>query len=328
MNWKKKALLQRMCARLPVGRETIYYGLQRCGGSLREVPDPWWYLEICVALVTSVQGAGWPSVKGKRVMEVGTGRDVQNPIALFLCGAASIVTYDLHRYLRPSFVTLSIRRLASDRERVARILAPVVDRKTALERIDKLARCQTLEQILSTASIDYRAPADASVSNLPDGSIDMHVSNNVLEHIPPAMLKKILVEAKRVLKPSGLTVHRLGPSDHYSDDPSILPINFLRYSNAEWDRLADNQFAYHNRLRASDYREIYAAAGHQIVDWIPTVHPESVEALKAGFPVNERFQGKNFEDLSTVLLQVVSRPEPSAKEIRNDASQETQMHSA
>ncbi len=307
MNWKFKALLQRSCARLPLGRELVYYGLQRSVGTLRKTPDPFWYLAICRDLVASVQAAG-VSVQGARVMEVGTGWGVQTPICFFLCGVDSVVTFDQHCYLKGPIVMDSIKILTGDKERAVSLVGSIAGRENLLERLQLLADCETYHDVLQAARITYRAPADASSTGLPDHSIDLQISNNVLEHIPHTALTQILQEANRVLTPSGVTVHRLGPSDHFSEDPSILPINFLRYTQEEWDRLADNQFAYHNRLRASDYKEIYTAAGHQIVDWKPTVHPESVNALKAGFPIAPQFQGKSPEDLSTVLLQIVSRP--------------------
>jgi hypothetical protein len=307
MNWKRKALIQRICARLPFAREPIYYGLQRRFGSLRELPDPWWYLQICKELVAALQDAAI-SVDGARIMEVGTGHGIQTPINLFLCGAASVVTFDLHRYLKADIVKKSVRVLVGDEQRVLSILGSAVDSTKVRERLALLAKCATLEDILRTACIDYRAPGDAAKTGLPDRSIDIQVSNNVFEHIPYAVLNGILLEANRILAPSGVALHRICPSDHYSEDHSILPINFLRYPQEEWDRLADNQFAYHNRLRASDYRNLCMVSGHRIIEWKPTLHSESLCALESGFPVAPQFHGKSIEDLGTIHLLVLSCP--------------------
>lgn len=271
------------------------------------MPDPWWYLERCRELVSAIQAAG-VSVENARIMEVGTGWVAQTPINFFLCGANSIVTFDLHRYLIPRFVVDSVKVLASDKNRVVRMLGDFVGSGKVGERLDLISRCASCDEILRTARISYRAPADAAHTDLPDHSINIHISNNVFEHVPPAALKQILLEANRVLMPTGVAIHRFGPSDHFAEDQSILPINFLQYRQEEWDRLADNQFAYHNRLRGSDYKNLYDAAGHQIVEWEPTIHPPSLTALKNGFPLAPEFQGKSWEDLSTVLLRVVSRP--------------------
>jgi len=307
MNWKRKALIQRVCARLPFAREPIYYGLQRHFGSLRGVPDPFWYLQICRELIVTLHEAGI-TVDGARVMEVGTGHGIQTPIGFFLCGAASVVTFDLHRYLKAEIVRESVKVLVGDEDRVLGTLGSTVDAARIRERLASLARCRTIDDILRIARIEYRAPGDASKTGLPDRSIDIQVSNNVFEHIPHGALNGILVEAKRILAPSGVALHRICPSDHYSEDHSILPINFLKYRQEEWDRLADNQFAYHNRLRASDYRNLYEASGHRIIGWKPTLHPESLRALEAGFPVAPQFHGKSIEDLGTIHLTALSSP--------------------
>jgi hypothetical protein len=307
MNWQRKALIQRVCARLPFGSEQIYYRIQRSFGSLRQAPHPRLYLDVCLKLATSLQKAGI-AVEGARVMEVGTGHGIQNPIGFFLCGAASVVSFDLHRYLRAELVKETLAILVKDKDRVVRSLGSVADAATVEKRLALLAQCETIDDILRTTNIDYRAPADATNTGLPDHSIDIQFSDNVFEHIPYGVLKEILLEGNRILTPNGVALHGIDPSDHFAEDKSILPINFLRYEQEEWDRLADNQFAYHNRLRASDFKKLYAASGHHIVEWSPISHPESLRALEAGFPLAAQFQNKSAEDLSTIHLQVVSCP--------------------
>jgi len=53
--------------------------------------------------------------------------------------------------------------------------------------------------------------------------------------------------------------------DHYAfDDPRISVYNFLRYSDHRW-RLINSSLHYQNRLRARDYRELFAEAGLSII---------------------------------------------------------------
>src|SRR5213592_4404270 len=88
-----------------------------------------------------------------------------------------------------------------------------------------------------------------------------------------------------------------------------LPINFLQYSDAEWARLAGNQFAYHNRLRASEFADLYSECGHEVLFWKPFVDEASRRALANGFPLHSRFKSYPPDILSTVVLQVLSRPQ-------------------
>ena len=141
------------------------------------------------------------------------------------------------------------------------------------------------------------------VTQLNASSYDLHISVNVLEHVPPDILASLLREAARVLKADGHAVHIVDPSDHFAHtDPTINLINFLRYSRDEWDRIAGNQFMYQNRLRASNYLESLRNAGFH-VDTIETVKDQRALAeLSAGFTVHPDFRAYKAEDLATTQI--------------------------
>ena len=309
MNWKWKARIQRVCAGLPVIRQPAYYFLQRTFGSVQDRSDPFPMLEACAQLVRILQDAGRPVVDA-RIMEVGTGRCVNMPLALYLCGASSVITFDAHRYLKPSLLMAALDAFRAQKDRVIDRFRGMVDTSLLRERLEVLCSSTTSAELLLHAKIEYRAPADAADSDLPDQSIDIQVSYTVFEHIPREVLRGILLEANRVLAPGGVTLHHIDTSDHFSHhDRSILPINFLRYSDAEWVRLAGNQFAYHNRLRASEFADLYSECGHELLFWKPHVDEDSRRALGNGFPLHSRFRSYTPDILSTVVLQVLSRPQ-------------------
>jgi hypothetical protein len=308
MNWKWKSRVQRACAGLPLIQEPAYYLLQSTFGNVRNVSDPFPMLKACTDLAAILGSAGQP-VAGARIMEVGTGRCVNMPLGFFLCGASSVVTFDLHPYLRPALVMASLDAMRADKERVMEILKASTDANSLRGRLEALFTAKTCDDLLRIAKIEYRAPADAAQTGLPDQSIDIQVSYTVFEHIPREVLRAILQEARRILTPDGFALHHIDPSDHFShDDHSILPINFLRYSDAEWTRLAGNQFGYHNRMRASEFADLYSECGHEMLFWKPYVDEPSLRALKNGFPLDRRFHAYPAEVLSTVVLQVLSQP--------------------
>jgi ubiquinone/menaquinone biosynthesis C-methylase UbiE len=79
---------------------------------------------------------------------------------------------------------------------------------------------------------------------LPDACVDYHISNNVFEHILKADITRILKEIIRILKKDGIAIHFIDLIDHFQHQGSgITKINFLRYSEKEWDKIAGNQFA-------------------------------------------------------------------------------------
>ncbi len=311
VNWRWKARIQSACASLPWLAEPAYYFLQRAFGRLRRPPDPFFTLKGCAELVIFLRNAGRP-VEGARMMEVGTGRALDMPIGFFLCGSQSVVTFDLHCYLKPGLVMASVRAMCAARDRVFKILAPAADEKLLRKRLEWLCSSPSCTELMQRANIQYRAPADAANTGLPDRSIDVQMSYTVFEHIPRDTLQAILLEANRILTPDGLVLHHIDPSDHFShEDPSILPINFLRYSDDEWNRIAGNQFAYHNRIRAAEFADLYAECGHEILMWKPHIDAASQHAVENGFPLHPRFEKYSSDVLSTVVLQVLSRPGPS-----------------
>jgi len=306
LNWKRKATIQRVCAALPA-KDAVYYFLQRKFGSLRYAPDPLPNVKAAGEIFAEMRTLGL-STAGKRVMEVGSGRRLDMPIAFYLCGAKSVDTFDLHPYLRLELILGAIAAMVTRREETVRALGPVAGEGLE-DRLDRLAKVKTIEDLRALANIRYHAPADAASTGLAAGSIDLQFSYTVFEHIPGPVLGAILRECSRLLAPGGAACHHIDPSDHFAhEDRSIGLIHFLRYEQAEWSRYNDNQFAYHNRLRRDDYDRLYAEAGHTIFHRRPFVDDASLEALRNGFPLAAPYQGQDPENLCTVVYRVYSRP--------------------
>lgn len=307
MNWKLKAAVQRACAALPLGREAVYYSLQRTFGLLGDPDRPFMMQRATALMVTELRGHGF-DLRDKRVMEVGTGWRVDMPIGLHLCGVRSIVTYDLHRYLKPRLVMAAVAALARQRKTVSDIFRTVADPAEVQFRLERLAHASNIGELFRIIGIEYRAPADATRSGLPGGSVDLHMSFTVLQHIPYTVLVDIMREAGRVLSPDGLACHHIDLSDQFAQaDSSISRSNFLRFSDEEWATYSGNQFAYHNRLRVADYERLYRDAGHQIVSWETEIDDRSRNELANGFRVADRFQGLTPEVLATDTVRAISR---------------------
>lgn len=301
-------MIQRTCAAIPVYHEAAYYGIQRVFGRLRDKNDPTWLLSESVRLAVCLRDAGMP-VPGARVMEVGTGRGLDMPLGLYLCGAESIHTYDLHRYLKPHRVHDSVAYIRQNRAQITEIFRPIADAVALEDRLEALCSAPDFDTILKNARIHYMAPADAADTKLPPNSIDIQLSYTVFEHIPGDVIVRILKEANRILSPDGLVLHHIDLSDHFAHiDPAITYINFLRFSRAEWGRYGANQFAYHNRLRAPEYEALYREAGHKIEQWRVNLNKRSLEEVANGFPLHADYKGLRPEDLCATVVHALSRP--------------------
>ncbi len=291
---------------MPAGN-ALYYMLQRQFGSLRRDPDPSRLLRECSALISELRTAGH-EVAGARVMEVGTGRRIDFPLGFYLAGAASVVTVDLNRYLRPDLVMASIRAMKARSSEILDLFATTSPRVEVEARFERLLACQSLTDVCRVTNISYLAPADAQRMEMPPNSVDIQVSYTVFEHIPSGVLVGILKEASRLLGKQGIALHHVDLSDHYAhDDPSISFINFLQFSQDEWSRLAGNRFAYHNRLRAADYRRIYSEAGHDVLAWKEFQDQRSLDLLKNGFRLHQAYLNKDPGEIATCVIRILSR---------------------
>ncbi len=231
------------------------------------------------------------------------------PIALFLAGASQIATFDLHRYLRSRRVEETLDTIREKKEHVFTIFTPVIEASELERRLAAVCDSRTLERLMRSAQIEYHAPADARITALPAHSIDVQFSYTVFEHIPEEVLIGILQESCRILKPGGFCLHHIDPSDHFSHaDPSISYINFLQFSEAEWDFYAGNQFAYHNRSRASDYRRVFEEGGQTLVQFDEVIDERSLEQLKSGFPLNSRYASWDLNQLAITNVTAISVP--------------------
>lgn len=309
MEWRHKALLQNFFARIPEPLGPfLYYQMQRRLGGLRR-PDPVSRLQAGRHLVDLLRQQG-REISGSTVVEIGTGHQINLPIALWLCGAEEIITLDLNRYLKHELVREDLGWIASHQSEVSEMLS-LPSRHRLRELVELVNSGIPIPDILGRLNVRYHAPADASKTAFPGNSVDFHVSFAVLEHIPALVLGGIFSEGLRILKPDGLFVHCVDFSDHFShDDDGISSINFLRFSEKEWDRLSGNRYMFHNRLRLSEFLSILGRAGFALRHVESKIDPVALALLNDGYPVDDRFRGMSAEDLAVGHAWVLAARKP------------------
>lgn len=307
MNWKLRAELLRAFDALPGGNAVYQFLQSRFGYFHRRPGFIAGRLSRQKELASRVIDHGG-RLEGAHVVEVGTGWVPLAPLGFWICGAARVTTFDLNPFLIPSLVTHCCRWIADHRDEAAAIWRGLCTEGDVLEKIEIISQLKDRpEELLKVAGIDYRAPADAATSDLPDASIDIHYSGNVFEHIPPESLCRILGEARRILRPGGLAVHFVDPSDHFAhNDPSISRINFLQLDEAQWRRYYDNRYSYLNRCHDSDYREMFERASLKLLSCGFDVDERARALLQQGFPLAPAFRHKSVDDLCRQSLIYVA----------------------
>lgn len=73
---------------------------------------------------------------------------------------------------------------------------------------------QTLMELLKACRAEYLTDGVHSLAHLPPNSLDYCFSNAVLEHIPKGDFALLAAELYRVMKPDGVSVHRVDLRDH------------------------------------------------------------------------------------------------------------------
>ena len=303
MRWQHKARIMKICDGMPAG-DKIYKFIQKNFGHLDANPMSRLQAQIVMARWILQQGK---TIELKTFFEVGTGHKPVIPIGFFLSGAKQVITVDLNRRIDFGLTRKVLSWIAENAQSVESMYLEVVNSSTLCKRIEIVKKLQDdPKTFLEKANIKYLAPYDASSTELPDNSVDYHISTTVLEHITELDIKRILLEAKRLLKKDGVALHFIDLSDHFQhQDTSITKINFLRYSDKEWNRIARNEFAYTNRLRASNFMEIFSDLSFKILKSELNIDQESLSIIKNGFSVDNKFQDYTLEDLITTRLRVM-----------------------
>ena len=235
-------------------------------------------------------------------VELGTGWFPVTSVALVLCGAERVRTYDIQPLAdRPTVIAVM-----SAFDRLIRAGAIDPPSQVGRERLElALSEPEGREghELLSLLGVDIHI-RDPRQTGLPEQSVDLVVSTSTLQHIPKDALRKLLRETRRIAAPGGVMSHVINMADHYAQqDPTINRFNFLRYSNRRW-RLYNNSLHYQNRLRVNDYRKLFTDDAWTVVDEHDISRPS--EEL-AAVPVHRDFAHYREEDLLVTEARIACR---------------------
>lgn len=308
MKWRRKAFLQNLIAMLPDKlSQATYYLFQRNFGALRSI-NPINDLKHAVQIMKHISELGY-SIESKKFLEIGTGRRINVPVALWLCGASEITTVDINPYLKEELVINDFEYIKSHQDEVLNLFNDLSQISVIKERFKYLLESEdSLAQILDCAGIHYLAPADATCLDLSAGTIDYCFSYSVLQYVPKSALIDMLVESRRLVNNNGLFLHYIDLTDHFAhSDPSITNINFLRFSEHEWNTMASNRYMYHSRLRIDDYLALFNDLQYSLLLVDTSIDERSMKALAEGFVLDERFRDKDFTTNATCKAWIVAK---------------------
>ncbi len=250
----------------------------------------------------------------KSVLEIGPGSSL-GPIACFLANGADKAS------------AVDIQPIKQDRRDLYQQLGEYLSsvggfkwwRKYAELPTDKRAQYPNRwrPEMLAdhVAKVTYVAPAAAERLPFDDNEFDLTYSIAVLEHVSDA--RTALQEIARVTKPGGYSIHEIDLRHHGSDDY----IKFLTIDETKWnaltlkygegnslDAILDGTWrdeVYCNRLRMSDWIQLFSAAGFEVEECEKLCVLDHDEIDRT--VLSDEFRDKSIDDLATVLIRIVAK---------------------
>lgn len=193
-------------------------------------------------------------ISGLKYYEFGAGRDLYSNILNYCFGMNSQVVVDITPLARRDSINGVILALQQND-------VPGVVRKPP-----QLLGEDFTGDLKNIYGIEYRAPADARAIEMENGAFDVIVTTDTLEHIPLEDLRLIMQECYRLCDKDSIVVMQVDYSDHFAHtDSRINEYNFIQYGDKHW-KLYNPPMHYQNRLRHSDYIELFNDAGFKIIN--------------------------------------------------------------
>jgi SAM-dependent methyltransferase len=307
--WKYLALLGQVMAMFPRDLAyRLYYLAQLHGGGLKN-RSPQKQLENSVIIAEAIREQH-REISGKTFLELGTGRTLNVPMGLWLCGAGKVITIDVNPYLKKELIGKSIDWLRQKENNVRVIFGDFAQSKLFNERLAKLVTYRDeIDSLIKIMNVEYLIQSESNTLPLANDSVDYFFSTYVLEHIPPVEVVRIIREARRIMRRDGLLIHIIDLSDHFSHyDKTITAVNFLQFSEEEWHKLAGNRFFYLNRLRSYEWYQLLATQHVEILSKVELRDDRALDLLKQGFPLDRRFSGHAPKELAVCdIIPLVGR---------------------
>jgi SAM-dependent methyltransferase len=210
--------------------------------------DVHYALQVAEGYLSTLPG-GEAALKGSAVLEIGPGHNLGSALCLAALGAQVMVVDPFP----PAWDAQYHPRLyAALRDRLARE-RPGWDTVPIRKVIETASHESVLRMVTAGAE---------SMAEVPDASMDLALSNAVLEH--SADLSAAAVELARVTRPGGLGIHQVDHGDHRDRD---RPLEYLLIPDDRFERMfAEVHGECGNRFRRYETEHFFAEAGFEIED--------------------------------------------------------------
>ncbi len=218
-------------------------------------------------------------LKDKTILEIGPGNFLVNGLIYLSHGAKKVYLIDKYKHIFWDQYDINYHKRII--ERISRLNMPYS--REALEAISINESSLRFDR----DKVEFKREDVAQLSLEPN-SIDIVFSNAVLEHIP--RLPLAIMAMTRALKPGGIGVHEIDLRDHFSHDD---PLKLLSYPEWLWLLMTANRPGFTNRLRFSDYTNLFDRANliidryHILQKYSGDISKIKIHAKFKKYPIDE-----------------------------------------
>ncbi|MBI1807854.1 MAG: class I SAM-dependent methyltransferase [Ignavibacteria bacterium] len=306
MKWVLKALVQKGISGMP-GRERIHYLLQKHLSRSLPIPDDIFRNKAKIALkhLQVWKKHCKSNLRSQaKFLEFGAGWELVGPLVNAAAGIRNQTVVDISKHVRLELIRDTLNKIRQQKEWVEnQIGAPI---SPDIQKI--IVALPSNLAFLNDLGIHYSAPIDMRSTNFAPDSFDLILNTSTLEHIPREDIVRILVECFRILRKGGMMSCVIDLTDHFAHyDQTITHYNFLKYSDALW-WLFNSKIHFQNRLRCSDYLEMFLNAGFQVVEYQKIIERQADADLLPNLKLAKRFKSNDIRsDIAVGRLDVVLR---------------------
>jgi hypothetical protein len=243
---------------------------------------------------------------GGTILDLGTGWFHHDAFLLHLTGDWNLVLFDIEDRGRLQYIRNYLGYLLESIGEVSEALG--VDEAQARSKLEKLLTLPSREAIYEHCRFTLVFTDEVTQPFLPEGSVDLMVSNCVLVHIRPEVLVDELVALRRMLKDDGRMYHMLGHDDHWAfHDPSITwpSFNYLRYSERTYRLLFDTRLEYHNRLVKPEFLDVFERSGLRVLEYDEHITEQSRENVRSLPRIDSRYASYSIDELAVYYSYVL-----------------------
>ena len=288
------AIAQKILSNIPYG-EKIYYGIgKKLQGNVKGRSGP---MQSALNLVK----VGLSLIKeNDTILDVGTGWYHHEPFLFYLSGNFKVYLFDIMDKAEINYIKNYLNGISDRLAEICDFFEISFDQ--ARNKLDFLLSLNKKSEIYETCNFHPVITKETDSLFLPENSIDLMISNCVLNHIPLSILKPELKMLKKILKTTGRMHFLVGHDDHWTfHDRSANMFQYYKYSDAFYKLFFETNFQFQNRLIKTEWEQLFEESGIKIIKYFPHQTEISLNEIKELRKViNIRFSDKSNDELSII----------------------------